>query len=281
MQKLQPNRMKELWNSRAAAWRINTPDLAAAAEVFNRPMLEAVQGALRTESPYLWLDLASGTGEPAATFLQSDIDIVSMTVSDFSEKMCEALEQRFVSLPQVTVAEIDMTAIPLKDGSMDVVTCRFGIMFVPDKTNALKEIGRVLSPDGLMCIVVWDHKEQNDFFAVFEHAAAKIGAQESISALVTPAFSCAGEGKLSAMLPSSVKLIAEKPIAIRSTLTLDHPVWKAQGQMTTGITTDDLVWPAYFDAVKEAQALLLEANDKNEVEVNIAARLILARKVAS
>jgi ubiquinone/menaquinone biosynthesis C-methylase UbiE len=47
------------------------------------------------------------------------------------------------------------TAIELDDGSMDVVMCQQGLQFFPDKAGALREMRRVLVPDGRLLLSVW------------------------------------------------------------------------------------------------------------------------------
>ena len=48
----------------------------------------------------------------------------------------------------VTVVEGDAEAIPLPDASVDVVTTNGVLNLVPDKGRAMREIARVLRPDG-------------------------------------------------------------------------------------------------------------------------------------
>jgi SAM-dependent methyltransferase len=56
---------------------------------------------------------------------------------------------------RVEVRVADMERLPFDDGEFDGVSCRLGIMFVPDVQRALLEIRRVLRPGGRASFVVW------------------------------------------------------------------------------------------------------------------------------
>jgi ubiquinone/menaquinone biosynthesis C-methylase UbiE len=54
-----------------------------------------------------------------------------------------------------------MQALPFPDGTVNAVVCQFGLMFVPDKLLALREMKRVLSPGGILLLSTWDELEHN------------------------------------------------------------------------------------------------------------------------
>ena len=43
----------------------------------------------------------------------------------------------------------------------DAAIMQFGLMFVPDRTRALAEMGRVVANDGAVVVVVWAEIESN------------------------------------------------------------------------------------------------------------------------
>lgn len=51
-------------------------------------------------------------------------------------------------------------ALPFDDASFDVVCCQLGLMFFPDRVAALREIRRVLVPNGRFVGMVWGRMEQ-------------------------------------------------------------------------------------------------------------------------
>src|SRR5262249_7568926 len=64
---------------------------------------------------------------------------------------------------RVTWRQADALNLPFEDSSFDCVVCQFGIMFVPDKLKAYREVLRVLKPGGSFIFNVWDKIEENEF----------------------------------------------------------------------------------------------------------------------
>jgi SAM-dependent methyltransferase len=54
---------------------------------------------------------------------------------------------------------IDAQQLPFEDGSIDLVVCCFGYMFVPDKLKSYAEAYRVLRPGGMLLFATWDKLE--------------------------------------------------------------------------------------------------------------------------
>src|SRR3954452_8633701 len=70
------------------------------------------------------------------------------------------------SAPGIEWQVADMMALPFADGSFDFVVCQFGMMFLPDKTAAMREARRVLKEDGRFVFNVWDSLEANELSRV-------------------------------------------------------------------------------------------------------------------
>jgi SAM-dependent methyltransferase len=84
-----------------------------------------------------------------------------------------ARARRVVDDPRVSWRTADAQALPLGDGEVDAVVFQFGLMFVPDKARALREVKRVLRPGGTAVISVWDTLANNPASRFFhEHALA-------------------------------------------------------------------------------------------------------------
>ncbi|MFP6747659.1 MAG: class I SAM-dependent methyltransferase [Alphaproteobacteria bacterium] len=100
------------------------------------------------------LDLAGGTGDIAFRFLRAGGGHVA--VADIN------LEMLLVGRKRAKRRRLDGAvawlcangeALPVPDGSLDAVTCAFGIRNMTDKRQALSEIHRVLKPGGrFMCL---------------------------------------------------------------------------------------------------------------------------------
>ena len=72
-----------------------------------------------------------------------------ITLSDFSEGMLQEAQQNLgQSQHHFTFQVIDAQAIPFEDASLDAVIANHMLYHVPDRSQALAEIRRVLKPDG-------------------------------------------------------------------------------------------------------------------------------------
>jgi ubiquinone/menaquinone biosynthesis C-methylase UbiE len=67
--------------------------------------------------------------------------------------------------------EASAESLPLADGSFDVVLSSLGMQFVPDKASALREMRRVLAPDGQLAIATVGPTPP--LFAILEQALAR------------------------------------------------------------------------------------------------------------
>jgi ubiquinone/menaquinone biosynthesis C-methylase UbiE len=67
--------------------------------------------------------------------------------------------------------EASAESLPLADGAFDVVLSSLGLQFVPDKASALREMQRVLAPDGQLAIATVGPTPP--LFAILEQALAR------------------------------------------------------------------------------------------------------------
>lgn len=56
--------------------------------------------------------------------------------------------------PQLADEQVDLTAMPFADGSLDFIYCSHVLEHIPDDRKAMQEIRRVLSPQGFALIMV-------------------------------------------------------------------------------------------------------------------------------
>ena len=91
------------------------------------------------------LDLACGTGDLA--FLAA-AGGATVTALDLTPRMIELARRKGAGQGTVRFLLGDMTAVPLADASVDLVTTGYGLRNVPDLDRALAEIQRVLAPGG-------------------------------------------------------------------------------------------------------------------------------------
>jgi demethylmenaquinone methyltransferase/2-methoxy-6-polyprenyl-1,4-benzoquinol methylase len=98
---------------------------------------------------YRVLDICAGTGELAFALLPAVGDTGSITATDFCENMLDiAKRKKGGNHVNLNFQVADAKDLPFPDRSFDAVTVGFGMRNIPDTILALKEIRRVLKPDG-------------------------------------------------------------------------------------------------------------------------------------
>lgn len=115
------------------------------------------------------LDVGCGTGivsRLAAERVGSAGKVVGL---DANAEMLDTA--RAVCPPSLEWIETSAESISLPDESFDVVLSQYALQFVPDKSAALKEILRVLSPGGQMVLTV--PGKVPDIMEIAEHAIAR------------------------------------------------------------------------------------------------------------
>jgi SAM-dependent methyltransferase len=144
-----------------SGWRKWQAQIAA----FTRGATEAILEGAHLRPGLRVLDLASGVGDPALSIAAEVAPSGRVTASDMGPGMISLAEElaRKRGLTNIEFREANAESLPFADGSYDVLTCRFGIMFFPDLPKALRECFRVLKPGGRAVFVAWGVKEQPFF----------------------------------------------------------------------------------------------------------------------
>jgi len=108
------------------------------------------------------LDLASGTGEPAISIAMRVGSQGHVTALDLSADLLEIANDRAQQrgLQNFSTQQADAHALPFPDGSFDLATSRFGVMFFRDVGLALRELRRVLQDQARACFLAWGPLEQ-------------------------------------------------------------------------------------------------------------------------
>jgi ubiquinone/menaquinone biosynthesis C-methylase UbiE len=153
--------LREEWTSAAPYWKKWDRHLATQSQAATDLVVKGAQLApgLRV------LDLASGTGQPALTIAKAVGPTGHVTASDLTSEMLDALKENAHGITNLDAKVADAEHLPFSNAEFDRVTCRFGIMFLPDIQTALKEIRRVLKPAGRFSFLVWGPLEENPIFS--------------------------------------------------------------------------------------------------------------------
>ena len=119
-----------------------------AASPARQELADEVLTAARLMPGQRLLDLASGPGLLARDARDRVGDSGLVIASDISEG-------QLACCPDLHRVAADGEALPFAARSIDRVLCGLGLMFFPDEQAALKEIRRVLRPDGRLALSVW------------------------------------------------------------------------------------------------------------------------------
>lgn len=217
------------WSDQADAWDRWADRTEKMAERFNQPLADAV-GAKPGDRV---LDLASGVGEPGLTIHKAIQPGGRLTLSDLVPEMLAGAARRFRGrgLDAGFVVQ-DAQRLALGGASVDVVTCRFGIMFFPEPRVALAEVFRVLVPGGRTAFLVWGPLADNPMFEVTRAAIdAVLGSapppfdpfRHAAPGVLAPDFAAAG-----------FKAYAEKDLTFERHVKAGEPFWRAPLEMTGG-----------------------------------------------
>lgn len=155
---------RDHWEAAADAWGRWADAMATLADKINQPLLDAAGVAPGARV----LDLAGGAGEPAFSAARRAGPGGLSVCTDLAAGMLRAAACRSCDdggAAPLVFAAADMCALPFPAASFDAVTCRFGVMFVPDVLPALAETARVLRPGGRAAFMLWGPLADNRLFA--------------------------------------------------------------------------------------------------------------------
>jgi SAM-dependent methyltransferase len=99
------------------------------------------------------LDVATGTGNVAIPAAAAG---ASVTGLDITPELLEIARARAAAEGlDVTFVEGDAEQLPFEDGSFDLVSSSFGVMFAPRQRQAAAELARVARPGARIAVAAW------------------------------------------------------------------------------------------------------------------------------
>jgi len=140
--------------------------------LFFEPYAIEVSSRINPSSVEVALELASGTGRVTRHLRNILAVSAKLIASDISEDMLVIAKEKLKAL-DINWQMIDAQQLPFEGGSIDLVVCCFGYMFVPDKLKAFAEAYRVLRPGGMLLFTTWDKLELIGASYVYRHIAKK------------------------------------------------------------------------------------------------------------
>lgn len=128
------------------------------------------------------LDLAAGTGSVArhvAPLIGTEGRVVAVDINPAMLAVGRAMPAPAGAT--IEWLEGDAVKLELPDATFDLVLCQQGLQFFPDRAAALREMRRVLAPDGRVAISVWQTLDRHPVYqALFEATARHLGVPLSV-----------------------------------------------------------------------------------------------------
>lgn len=144
------DRSRAAWNERAARWDAMLDERP---DELDHELQRAMQ-ALALKPGMRLLDAGCGTGQWAVGFATHGI---SVTAIDLAPEMVARARQNAVEAGvehEVELREGDIARIDAPDATYDAIHCRCALQFHPDPAAVLRELGRVLKPEGRLFVSV-------------------------------------------------------------------------------------------------------------------------------
>lgn len=114
------------------------------------------------------IELACGTGLVTFRIAERLRGTGQLTATDISQKMVDAVRSRAEREGiAVDTHRMDAEALGFPDGSFDVALCALGLMYCPDPLTAMREMHRVLVPEGRAAAAVWGTRRNCGWAEIF------------------------------------------------------------------------------------------------------------------
>jgi SAM-dependent methyltransferase len=152
------------WNQAAAGWRKHDARLRESGAPVTQRLIELAK--VRAGSRVL--DIACGTGEPAIPAAQIAGPAGHVLATDLAEDMLIVAREKAeaAGVKNVDFRRVDAESLDLEPASFDAVTCRWGLMFMPEPLKCLRLAHRALKSGGVMAAAVWGGPDKNPFFTI-------------------------------------------------------------------------------------------------------------------
>ena len=126
------------------------------------------------------LDIACGTGLVTFPLARAVTRSGRVVATDISQAMIDIIrrEAQTRRLPQVEAFRADAEMLDaLPDNTFDLVTCALGFMYFPEPDLAMREIIRVLKPEGRVVVAVWGARKNCGWAEIFPIVDARVQSQ--------------------------------------------------------------------------------------------------------
>jgi len=200
------------------------------------PLSRALVEEARIGAGHAVLDIGGGTGEPSLTISPVVGNSGSVTYTDPAKGMVKAARDRTSrrGLSNIQFHQCPAEHLPFAEDSFDVVISRLSSMFFVDVLAGLREILRVVKPNGHVSFLVWAGKEVNPFFSVVTEILDRFVPAEPEDEDAPGAFRFAVPGKLAKLLEEAgATLVTEHTFefSIEAPITVEQ-FWELRTEMS-------------------------------------------------
>lgn len=151
------------------AWQLVAPGWARWDERLRRlgqPVTDRLMAEVRQGDRVL--DIASGVGEPAITLAEHVGPTGSVVGTDFVEDMLVTARANAAArgVSNIEFRKVDGEQIDVPPASFDVVTIRWGLMFMPDPVGCLAGAKAALKLGGRLALACWAGADRNPWVSI-------------------------------------------------------------------------------------------------------------------
>jgi ubiquinone/menaquinone biosynthesis C-methylase UbiE len=157
---------RQQWEGVAEAWNRWSPTL----QRWLAPVTAAMLEMARIGPGSRVLDVAGGSGEPAlsaATRIGPTGYVLSTDISANLVRLAlENAQAQGLDAERFEARVMDGEHLDLPDASFDAALSRLGLIYFPDRKQALLEIRRILKPGGRVVLASFTTPQANPFFSI-------------------------------------------------------------------------------------------------------------------
>ncbi|MFN2493247.1 MAG: class I SAM-dependent methyltransferase [Pyrinomonadaceae bacterium] len=232
MAKAEPSDVLAAWETSSQYWNIHRTLIEQMFAPLTRVLIEDARVTVGQSV----IDIGGGSGEPSLTVASLIGDSGRITYTDPSAGMVKAArdEAERRGLTNIRFHQCPAEQLPFPDNSFDVALSRLSAMFFPDVLAGLREMLRVIRPDGVLSFVVWGARESNPFFLIVNEILDAFVPTDPEDVDAPHAFRFARPGKLTKLLQDAGAVsLSERmqPFKIEAPMTASR-FWEFRTEMS-------------------------------------------------
>lgn len=184
---------RTIWDEFSSGWRKWDAELLGWHAPFGDALIQEV--TLLPDAAVL--DVAAGSGEPGLTAALRVPD-GTVVLTDISEGMLRVAREKAsaAGLANVSFAVCDAAALPFAEGTFDAEFCRFGFMYFPKISPAVREMVRTAKPGARISAAVWGRPAENPWASIILGTIARHTELPLPPAGMPGPFRCAAPGSM-------------------------------------------------------------------------------------